>query len=73
MTGYDEVFLNLNSTDWGADSGFDQNRVFAGFGWHFGPSRHIRAAIGYLNQFVHKTSADDEINHILSINLLLNF
>lgn len=73
LVGYDEIFINLNSTDWGADSGFDQNRLFAGFGWNFDTDRRITAEIGYLNQFIRKPSGDDEMNHILSINLLLNF
>ena len=33
LAAYDEVFIALNSTDYGADSGFDQNRLFAGVGW----------------------------------------
>jgi hypothetical protein len=71
--GSDEVLLNLNDTDWGADSGFSQNRAFAGFGWSFDPGRRIRTAIGYLNQFIHRRSADDAMNHILSINISMNF
>ena len=73
LVGYDELFIHLNSTDWGADSGFDQNRLFAGFGWNFDTDRRITGAIGYLNQFTRKPSGDNEMNHILSIYLLLNF
>lgn len=29
---WDEVFLGLNDTDWGAVAGFDQNRLFVGVG-----------------------------------------
>jgi hypothetical protein len=73
LVGYDEIFIYLNSTDWGADSGFDQNRLFAGFGWNFDMDRRITGEIGYLNQFIRKPSGADEMNHVLSINLLLNF
>lgn len=29
LVGFDEFFYNFNSTDWGARSGFDQNRALA--------------------------------------------
>ena len=73
LVGYDEVFLNFNSTDWGADSGLDQNRLFAGVGWSFDKNRRTTVEMGYLNQFIRNGSGDDTMNHILSINLLLNF
>jgi len=73
LVGYDEVFFNLNDTNWGADSGFAQNRAFGGFGWGFDASRRIRTAIGYLNQFIRRPSADDAMNHILSINISMTF
>jgi hypothetical protein len=73
LVGYDEVFINMNRTDWGADRGFSQNRAFLGFGWSFDPNRRMSAEMGYLNQYVHKSSGDDEMSHILAINLFLNF
>ncbi len=30
LVGYDELFFALNNTDWGAESGFDRNRLFLG-------------------------------------------
>ena len=63
---WDEVFFNLNETDWGANSGLDQNRAFIGFGYKRHPDSKIRTEIGYLNQFVDRDT--DELNHILSIN-----
>jgi hypothetical protein len=67
---WDEVFVHLNSTDWGARQGFDQNRGFAGFGYRWHPQ--ILTEIGYLNQFI-STAKVDRMNHILSLNLFLDF
>lgn len=66
----DEVFVNMNSTDWGAREGFDQNRVFAGIGYRWHPS--ILTECGYMNQYIH-TANIDRMNHILSLNLFLDF
>lgn len=65
---WNEVFVHLNSPAIG--SGFDQNRAFAGYGYSL--TKHVRAEIGYLNQFI-ATEPDDRLNHILSLSLFLNF
>lgn len=65
---WDEAFFNLNDTDWGAQSGFDQNRAFLGFGFKNSASSRVRTEIGYLNQFINREGNDDALNHILSIN-----
>jgi hypothetical protein len=67
---HDEVFVNLNSTDWGARSGFNQNRGFAGFRWNANP--HVRLEIGYLNRFTHRSGKRDAIDHIALITLQLS-
>lgn len=74
---WDEVFVRLNSTTPTTRVGFDQNRVFAGFGYAF--SKEARVEIGYLNQFLQSRvvtrrsqSFGERMNHILSINLFLN-
>lgn len=66
---WDELFFNLNDTDWGARSGFDQNRFFVGLGLKFPASSRFRTEIGYLNQTINSATGDDRTNHILSINL----
>ena len=71
LVAYDEVFIALNNADWGARSGFDQNRLFAGLGWQFHEGRNVE--VGYLNQFVQRSGQEDLMNHILSLNLLLRF
>jgi hypothetical protein len=67
---WNEVFVGLNNTDWGAKTGFDQNRLFAGFAWQATPK--ARLEVGYLNQYVRR-DAQDRMNHVLSTGLFLNF
>ena len=77
---WDEAFFDLNETDWGADPGFRQNRAFVGVGWNFAAAkggasssaRFLTLEVGYLNQFFYRTNAEDEMNHILGVNLLVN-
>lgn len=66
---WDEVFLNFNDTDWGADGGFDQNRVFVGLGFKFKSDSPVRIETGYLNQYVGRPGRDDLSNHLVSVNL----
>ena len=67
---WDEMFVHLNTTDWGARQGFDQNRGFAGIGYRWTPQ--ILTEVGYLNQYIN-TANTDRMNHILSLNLFLDF
>jgi len=69
---WDELFFDLNDTDWGANTGFAQNRLFVGLGWTFERAEHLTLEFGYLNQFIVGSSASDSLNHILSAQLLLN-
>ncbi len=46
LVGYDEFFFNLNSTDNGPVSGFDQNRLFLGVSRQVNPQ--LRVETGYL-------------------------
>jgi hypothetical protein len=68
---WDEVFFNLNETDYGAKTGLEQNRAFAGFGWKW--SEVARSEFGYLHHFVQRPGGDDRLNHVLSISLALTF
>jgi hypothetical protein len=67
---YDEYFINLNSTDYGARKGFDQNRLFLGFNWAL--DDRTKLELGYLNQRVNTTQADS-VFHVLSTTLNVNF
>ena len=68
LVGGNEIFYNLNHTDWGAQGGFNQNRVFAGLGYKPSPECHWRVEIGYLNQVIEIPSGRDRSHHILSLN-----
>ncbi|MCB5187850.1 DUF2490 domain-containing protein [Methylobacillus caricis] len=67
---WNELFVNANHTDWGARSGFDQNRAFAGIAWQ--AQSNARLEVGYINQFIRGQSTD-RMNHILSTSLFIRF
>lgn len=67
---YDEYFLNLNNTDYGARKGFDQNRAFAGINWAF--NANLKLEVGYLNQYINAKNTN-AMNHVLSNTLIINF
>ena len=71
LVATDEYFANINKTNYGADDGFDQNRAFAGVGYNF--NQNIKTEVGYMNQYIRKASAPDRQDHILSVNLYLNY
>lgn len=66
---WDELFFAFNDTDWGQRSGFDQNRIFVGFGFkpHCKSNWHVE--IGYLNQTINQPGPVNRSNHLLSVNL----
>lgn len=69
----DEIFVNFNDIDTGIQAGFDQNRFFSGLAYKI--NQAATAEIGYLNQYVNRVSnpIPDQMQHILSVNLLLNY
>jgi len=70
---WDEIFVDLNDTGWGQDTGLRQNRAFAGLGWALGDSSQYTLEVGYLNQHLFREDARDDSNHVLAITLLGNF
>ena len=68
LVAWDELFIHLNDTNFGADGGFDQNRLFLGCGIKYNPRNQWRVEIGYLNQYVDRFGGDDTRNHLLSFN-----
>lgn len=70
---WDEVFVNINSTDWGADNGFAQNRAFIGIGLYVDEQRHFWFELGYLNQYINIPERIDRMNHIISTNLFIRY
>ena len=69
---WDEFFIRANSTPAGGQSGFDQNRVFAGVGWTF--NKNVRAEGGYLNQYLEDATHTHSImHHLLMGSVFINF
>jgi len=69
---WDELFWNVNDSQWAGDSGFNQNRLFTGIMWKYTPSSRLE--IGYLNQYVNgSNNASDQMNHVLSSFIFLGF
>lgn len=66
-----ELFIALNDADWGARNGLDQVRSFAGVNLPIGPRQTVE--IGYLNQYVRRVDADDQINHVGLLTLAHRF
>jgi hypothetical protein len=71
LVAWDEVFIHLNDTNWGAEGGYDQNRLFLGFGWKCHPESRLRVETGYLNQHVNRSGFPDVANHLVAINFFL--
>lgn len=65
-----EPFIDLNETDWGGDSGINQNRLFLGVGWRLSNKLTIEA--GYMNQYIWIEDEGDRVNHLAILNFKLN-
>ncbi|OAN59025.1 DUF2490 domain-containing protein [Sphingobium sp. TCM1] len=64
---YAEGFAALNDTDWGARSGFDQLRSFAGA--EIGLPGASTLEVGYLNQLINQRAGNTRVNHVASVTL----
>lgn len=67
---WDEVMFYFNDTDWGARSGFDQNRLFLGASWQVNPTAKLE--VGYINQYINAAKVDKE-NYVLAATIGFNF
>jgi hypothetical protein len=61
-----ETFFALNSTDWGARAGFDQQRSF--IGWLQPLSKRLNLEAGYMHVYLNRPGPNPG-NHVLSITL----
>ncbi|MFZ2168368.1 MAG: DUF2490 domain-containing protein [Methylococcaceae bacterium] len=72
LIAWDEFFVRINSTPAGGQSGFDQNRAFAGIGWTF--NKNFRTEAGYLNQYLDDaTHTNNTMHHLIMASLFINF
>ena len=67
---WDEIFIGLNDTDWGAAAGFDQNRLFIGPFLQMAPWARLEA--GYLFAYLRREPVN-RVAHTLAINLFVSF
>lgn len=70
LVGYEEYFANINQTNYGADDGFDQNRLFAGLGYQF--NKQTNTEIGYLNNYLRR-NGPDRMYHYLAVNVSVKY
>lgn len=70
---WDEFFIKANTTRAGGQSGFDQNRAFAGLGWTF--NKNFRFEAGYLNQYLENPVhvCTNTMHHLIMGSLFMNF
>ncbi len=61
-----ETFVALNSTDWGARSGLDQQRSFVGWLQPLGKRLNLEA--GYMHQYINRPGRNPG-NHVVNITL----
>ena len=68
----EEVFIHVNDSDGGPQSGFNQNRLFLGLNYRV--SKTLAFDTGYQNQYINgQGGASDVMNHILFFGVLTNF
>jgi hypothetical protein len=63
---WSETFVAMNSTDWGARAGLDQQRVFAG--WLQPLGKRLNFEAGYMYQHINRPGANAG-NHVLNLTL----
>ncbi|MBT8100978.1 MAG: DUF2490 domain-containing protein [Gammaproteobacteria bacterium] len=66
-----EPFFDLRDTDWGADSGLSQNRIYLGLGWKLTAKSAIEA--GYQNQYRFIDPGTDRMDHLGMVNFKFKF
>lgn len=68
----DEIFFDLNTVPGGPQTGFDQNRAFAGMGFKL--TDHFTLEVGYLNVINRRPTADTHLMlHVLSTSTNFSF
>lgn len=70
LTGFGAVRFNLDDKGEGPVSGFEQSRIYAGLGRHFGD--HIQFEVGYLWRYEEERTGDDRSDHAIHFRLVYN-
>lgn len=66
-----EPFFDLKDTDWGAESGLSQNRLYLGIGWKLSNRTGLEA--GYQNQYRFVDAGTDRMDHLAMVTLKTRF
>ena len=66
-----EVFINLNDTDFGADTGYAQNRAYAGLSWK--PVPGLGFQFTYLNNHIDNPFGDNAKNNNFTVSMSLRW
>lgn len=61
-----EPFVDFRDTDWGAQSGLHQNRIYFGFGRRLNARTTVE--LGYMNQALFRDNAPDRMNHLAMVS-----
>jgi hypothetical protein len=64
-----ESFYDLRETPWNDPPGFTQLRTFLGFQFNMSPKLGLR--VGYLNQYIQRSSRRNYTDHLLYLNFRL--
>lgn len=68
---WNELFVGLNTVDWGPASGFDRNRTFVGLGLQL--LTQARLEVGYMFEVAHRRGDADELGvHALLVALWID-
>ena len=70
ITGYDELFVTLNSVEGGPSAGYDRNRFFIGPYW---VAENARYEVGYLGEHARSFGSDERYISALMIFANFNF
>jgi hypothetical protein len=70
LTGYNELFTNLNSVSNGPKAGFDRNRFFFGPFWQ---TQNTRYEFGYLGEYGKRFGGEDRMINALMLSANFNF
>lgn len=62
--------ININQTNYGADDGFDQNRLFTGLGYQL--NKQTNTEVGYLNNYLRR-NGPDRMYHYLAVNVSVKY
>ena len=73
VSAWDELFWDLNRTDWGQRPGFRQNRAFLGLGTFLDDDHKLSLEVGYLNQHGFVPGAEDTSDNVATIQLSASF